>query len=628
MLAWVSALEEIAARVEANEKRAVRRYEELERRLLAIDSSRFFRLLQLPGRVLVDWKGRLGHLLLHSPFHPLYLKLVKPYAAVDVYRQWLESEPLPTARKLEREPPISIVMPVCDPQRRWLEEAVASVKRQTYGSWQLCTCDDHSREGWVAEYLEAQSAADPRIRFTRSDERLGISGASNRAAEMADGEYTAFLDQDDVLAPHALYCVAHAAQDERPDLIYSDEDYLDGEGQRVRPIFKPAFSPDLLRCGMYMGHLLVARTDRLREVGRLRPEFDGSQDYDLALRLTAGPAMVRHIPQILYHWRQHANSTALDLGAKPFTHAAGLKALSEAVARRDSGATVAPGAAPNTYQVRWPARADRKASLIICSRNATLLKHCLEAIAQRTSHTNREIVVVQHCVGDVAAMDRLLESSRCVRVQYRGPFHFAAMNNLGARNATGEVLVFVNDDVEPLGSEWLGLMLAHALRPEVGAVGAKLIYYTGTIQHAGMVTGIMEGAGHLHRHTFGSQFWNWLPFTRNVSAVTGACMATRKSIFEELGGFDESFPVNYNDVDFCLRAREAGYEVIIEPAAVLRHDECQSRRPGVRLEERYLFEQRWAALLERGDPFYSPHLTRTREDAGLEMEEQDAPVSR
>jgi GT2 family glycosyltransferase len=189
------------------------------------------------------------------------------------------------------------------------------------------------------------------------------------------------------------------------------------------------------------------------------------------------------------------------------------------------------------------------------------------------------------------------------------------------------VLVFLNDDVQPLTSAWLGEMLAHARRREIGVVGARLLYPSGAIQHAGIVIGIMEGAGHLHRNTLAAQYWSWLPFTRNVSAVTGACLAIRQEVFEELGGFDPCFPVNYNDVDLCLRASQAGYQVIVEPAAVLRHDECQSRRPGVRLEERDLFERRWAAWLDRGDPFYSPHLTRTREDASLDWSDVGRPAA-
>jgi hypothetical protein len=421
--------------------------------------------------------------------------------------------------------------------------------------------------------------------------------------------------------------VAQAVQDSQPDLLYSDEDYLDTQGRRVQPIFKPAFSPDLLRCGMYLGHLLVVRNRTLRELGWFRAGYDGSQDYDLALRLAARTTAIRHIPQVLYHWRQHPDSTALDAAAKPYTQLAGLKALSEAVMRRDPRAVVTAGAFPNTYRIRWPVPANLRASLIVCSRNARLLRRCLESVDKHTAHANREIVIVQHRAGDIAAMDRLLDTCACVRVPYAGPFNFAAMNNLGARHANGDVFVFMNDDVEPLESGWLTALLAHANRREVGAVGAKLVYPSGAIQHVGIVTGIMEGAGHLHRNTFGSPYWNWLPFTRNVSAVTGACLGIRKSVFEELGGFDESFPVNYNDVDLCLRARQNGYEVIVEPAALLRHYECQSRQAGVRLEERYLFEQRWAAWLERGDPYYSPHLRRTLEDAGLELQDLTEPAA-
>ena len=619
-------LEQTLARFDAGERQAVRHYAELERRLLDIENSRFLRSVQWPGRFFGDWKGRLGQLLLHSPLHPLYLKLVNPHFTADRYRLWVESEKAPPEWHRMRTPLISVILPVYNPQRKWLEAAVASVVAQSYGCWQLCVCDDASDQEWVAEYFQALSSSEPRIRFVRSRERLGIAGALNRAGELANGEYAGFLDQDDVLAPYALDCVARAVEDSKPELLYSDEDYLDGEGRRVQPIFKPSFSPDLLRCGMYLGHLLVARTAILNELGWFRTGYDGSQDYDLALRMAARAGSIRHIPRILYHWRQHPDSTALHAAAKPYTEAAGLKALSEAVAQYDTQARVTAGAFPNTYRVRWPLGAGVRASLIVCSRDAKLLAHCLEAVEKSTAYTNREVVVVQHRAGDIAAMDRLLAVSNCVRVPYTGPFNFAAMNNLGARNASGEVLVFLNDDTEPLDAEWLSALLAQTSRSKVGAVGAKLVYPSGAIQHAGMVIGIMEGAGHLHRNTFGSPYWNWLPFTRNVSAVTGACLAMRKGVFEELGGFDESFPVNYNDVDLCLRARQAGYEVIVEPAALLRHRECQTRQAGVRLEERYLFEQRWAAWLERGDPFYSPHLRRTVEDAGLELQDLTEPA--
>lgn len=618
-------LEEALGQIEANEKQAIRHYTELERRLLDIENSRFLRTLQWPGRFLGDWKGRLGQLLLHSRLHPIYLKLVNPHSTEDRYRLWVESERVPAERTLPRQPLISIILPVHNPRHEWLEAAVASVRQQTYGCWQLCVCDDASADAWVARYFQDLSTSERRIRFTAVADHAGISGALNRAIDLASGEYAGFLDQDDVLAPHALGCVAEATADSSADLVYSDEDYLDALGQRVQPIFKPAFSPDLLRCGMYIGHLLVVRLALLRELGGFRSQCDGSQDYDLALRIAQArprPGSIRHIPRVLYHWRQHPDSTALDSTAKPYTQAAGLKA----VAQQNTQAVVTEGAFPNTYRVRWPVPPDLKASLIVCSRNPRLLGRCLDSIARNTAHSNREIVVVQHRAGNIEAMDQLLDSYPCVRVPYTGPFNFALMNNLGAEHATGGVLVFINDDVEPLSSEWLGTLLSHAHRREVGAVGARLVYPSGAVQHAGMVIGIMEGAGHLHRNTFGSSYWNWLPFTRNVSAVTGACLAMRSNLFAELHGFDESFPVNYNDVDLCLRARDAGYDVIVEPAALLRHYECQSRQAGVRLDERYRFEQRWAGWLERGDPFYSPHLRRTTEDAGLELQDLAEPA--
>ncbi len=620
LLAMASLISEALKRNDADHNTLLRHDRDLEIRLQAIENSRFFHILRLPGRFLLDWKGRFGQLLLRSPLHPLYLKLMRPEAAAGRYRLWMELERPVAEHSLDRRPVISIILPVQNPRQDWLQAAVQSVREQTYSHWQLCVCDDGSSGTWVQEYFCALADADRRIVFTRSPQQLGISGASNRAGESAEGEYVGFLDQDDVLAPQALYCFAEALQEKPADLLYSDEDYLTGDGHRVQPIFKPAFSPDLLRCCMYMGHFLVVRKEKLREIGWLRSSYDGGQDYDLALRVTERSRSVLHIPRVLYHWRRHPGSTASRASAKPYTHEAGLRALSELVHRTDGRAVVAPGSTPNTYRVRWPVPASLKASIVICSYNPRLLAQCVKSIRKTTSYANFELVVVQHRIGNTAEMDRLLRGLGCLRIPYTGPFHFAAMNNLAAKRAGGEALVFLNDDVEPLAPEWLHELLAHTNRPEVGPVGAKLLYPSGAIQHAGMAVGIMQGAGHLHRDTFGAEHWNWLPFTRNVSAVTGACLAVRKTVFEELGGFDELFAVNYNDVDFCLRARQAGYEVIIEPAAVLRHYECQSRTPGVSIEERDLFHQRWGKWLERGDPFYSPWLNRSGEDATLVLE--------
>jgi len=592
--------ESLLHRIERQEK-AIRR---LENRLLAVENSLFFRLLRRLGHLFLGWKGLLGQTLLRTPLHPLYVKFVRPKAAVKLYQRWIAAERAPSG-ELRRRPLISIVMPVYNPRREWLEAAVDSVRRQSYDCWQLCVCNDASAEPWVSAYFQSQT--DPRISFAESPDRLGISGAANRAGQQARGEYVGFLDQDDVLAPFALQAVAEAVQDADADLLYSDEDRLDENGQRVEPIFKPGWSPDLLLCCMYLTHFLVARRQALDRVGWLRPEYDGSQDYDLALRLTDGPVTVRHIPAVLYHWRKHRDSTAANTSAKPYTHARGKRALEDTVQRRGWNASVEDGPLPNSYRVRRPVTGESRVSIVICTRSPRLAGRVVRAIARMTSYRNYEIVMVEHGIQTGLSVEI---------VPYSGPFDFARMNNLGAGKAAGDILVFLNDDVVPLETGWLTALLAHAERPEVGVVGARLLYPSGAIQHAGKAVGIMDGSGHPHRGAFASAWWNWLPFTRNVAAVTGACLAIRHKVFDQLGGFDEAFPVNYNDADLCLRARAAGYEVIYEPDAVLRHEEGRSRTPGIRLEEIELWERRWGNW---NDPFYSPHLTQTREDASLEI---------
>ena len=277
------------------------------------------------------------------------------------------------------------------------------------------------------------------------------------------------------------------------------------------------------------------------------------------------------------------------------------------------------GPGPNLYHLRWRLQGEPQITLIICSRSAKLLNRSLQAIRKRTDYPHWQTVVVQHVTGDDAAMEDVLKRHRVKRVRYEGNFHFSQMNNLGAEAADGDILVFLNDDVEPLVSSWLALLAAQAQRPEVGIVGAKLVYPSGSIQHAGIVIGISDGCGHPGRGTYGPPYWNWLDLTRDVSAVTGACLAIRREVFRQLGGFDELFPVNYNDTDLCLRARRAGYRVVLEPAALLRHYECQTRRGGVEFSERDNWYARWSSELDQGDPFYSRNLTTIGEDVRLRL---------
>lgn len=384
----------------------------------------------------------------------------------------------------------------------------------------------------------------------------------------ARGEYIGQLEPGDTLSPFALEAVAAAIEEREYGLIYTDEDRIDASGRRAQPVFKPGWSPELAGDANYPGRFQVL-SRKAREGGE-----------------SAAPRAVKHIPRVLYHRRADSQHKA------PGGPAAGKRAV--------SGAPLA--------------------SIVICSRNAALLARCLKSIEHTTGYARREIVVVEHRTGDDAAMEALLGRAAVARVAYAGKFHYARMNNLGAGAARGEILVFLNDDVTPLDRDWLTALVAQAQRPEIGAVGARLLYPSGEVQHAGMAIGIMDGAGHPLRGTKGNPYWPWLDTARNVSAVTGACLAIRKNVFDQAGGFDPLFAVNYNDVDLCLRLTNAGYAILYEPAATLRHDECRTRMPGTSGAERDLFQERWADLLEQGDPYYHPALVRRREDAGLRLE--------
>jgi GT2 family glycosyltransferase len=321
------------------------------------------------------------------------------------------------------------------------------------------------------------------------------------------------------------------------------------------------------------------------------------------------------VARVLFHRRgSAATESAAASGA---VHGAGGLAVRDTLRRRQTPAEVEDGAEPGVYQLRWKPVRDLRASLVICSRSAEMLDRCLRAV-QASSHVNREIVVVQHLGYDDAKVQKVIERHGARRVPYSGAFHFSVMNNLGADAATGDVLVFLNDDTEPLDPAWLDRLVGHVGRPGVGIAGARLVYPSGTLQHAGVAIGVSDGCGHIGRGAFTAPLWPWLQITRDVAAVTGACLAINAALFRKLGGFAGEFPINYNDIDLCLRVRHAGYRVVCDTSAVLRHYECQTRGRGiVTLRERESWFDRWGDLIEAGDPFYSPHLTREREDLSL-----------
>jgi GT2 family glycosyltransferase len=525
-------------------------------------------------------KRKLGQKLLHSPLHPLYLKLAGS-PQVREYRQFVaavaRTAPPPEwfsgqMAAWTYRPRISVLMAARNPRPEWFRHAVESVLAQIYPHWQLCIVDDASSQ-------PVQPPDDPRISFAALQSQAGISGASNRALEMASGDYICVLDHDDFLSADALFRVVETLQQQRYEVLYSDEDYVDEKGLPVRPNLKPDWSPELLSNCMYVGHLVIASRLLMDRVGGFRSEFDGAQDYDLALRLTDEPATgVAHIPHILYHWRQHQESIAQRPDAKPWANDSGRRAVEDMLRRRGWDAKVAEAEIPTRYHiVRSLARRER-ASIIIRSGSG-------KAVEQNTGYEDFEIVQ-------------------------------------NASKATGSYLVFLQAHVRPQKPDWLANLLVVAQRPEVGVVGAKLVYPNGAIQHSGMVTGMPGGAGYPGRGLFQSDYWRWLDYTRNVTAVSSACLVTRKQVFESIGGFDDAFRSDLADVDFCLRVRQAGFEIILEQRACLIHEEREGVQPTS--EEQELFRKRWHAVLPKPDPYYSRYLRLDREDTSLRMPTESA----
>lgn len=583
--------------------------------IAALENSIVFRVLRRVGRPALDAKTRAAQWLRESRFHRWRLRFFP--GAQSAYASWINRyESVEQLPALARSPCFSILISVSQPRREWLEEAIASVRVQTYASWELSICYDPSLAPWLAEYLTAVERSDNRIHTIALPRNAGISAALNQAATLTNGDYLLVLHDSGRFAPDALRWLAAM---EPAQILYSDEDWLDEAGRRIEPIFKPDWSPDLLLSCMYIGRMMAVSRSAWQCARGFRSEYDGAQDYDLALRITGQPGAVKHLPRVLYHGRKRSEPAETD-PARELGRAAGRRALEDALRRRGTAGLVEDGPRPGVYQVRWKPSGSTLASLIICSRSPRLLNRCLGSVTACTAYPNREIVVVHHLgLEDAAAMQRVIDRYAAKRVPYPDAFHFARMNNLGSLAAAGGVLVFLNDDTEPLDGSWLERIAGQLERPEVGVVGARLLYPSGTLQHAGVTVGIGDGCGHIGRGAFSADYWPWLEMTRDVAAVTGACLAIRSDLFHKLGGFADEFPANYNDTDLCLRVRDAGYRVIYDAAIALRHYEGKTRRGSVTLREREDWYKRWAGWIEAGDPFYSPNLTREREDLSLRL---------
>jgi len=528
-------------------------------------------------------------------------------------------------------PLFSVVIPCYRPPAWALDRAIASVLEQDFNDWEICLCDDASAEPALTAQLVELAALDPRLKTIARTANGGISTATNDALAIASGRFAVFLDHDDELHPTALSTIAKALE-ENPgtDLVYSDEDKIDDSGLRHMPSFKPDWSPDLLTSNAYMCHVLVVRRSLVSEVGGCRTAFDGAQDYDLMLRVTERTAAIVHIPEVLYHWRTLAGSASGDSGAKPWAFEAGRLALEDAARRRAIDATVVhhPKVPGSYHFIRQPKSGSLVSAIIPFRDEPALTAACYRSFIERPGYDNFELLLVDNDSAlpeTRALLEDLARDHRVRLLEAPGPFDWVGINNEAAKKARGELLLFLNNDVEARATDWLAAMVAQAERPEVGAVGARLLYPDGTIQHVGVVVGIGWGASHIQQGLGGDRpgYLSLTTVTRNFSAVTGACMMTRRSVFEEVGGFDENLPIAFNDIDYCLRLREQGLLVVHTPLAELVHHESKSRGHSDDAKEVPYFRGRWRSQMLAGDPYYNPNLGRFDNCCRLPTEEDE-----
>jgi len=546
------------------------------------------------------------------------------------YQQWLEKNTLSqqhilTARQQiaqwQIQPKFSIIMPVYNVEAKWLTQAIESVRNQIYSNWELCIADDASTESHIYEILTHYSQLDSRIKVVFRTENGHISAASNSALELATGDYIALLDHDDELAINALFENAQLINRyPEADFIYSDEDKIDSKGKRFSPCFKPDWSPEYFYSCMYTCHLGVYRTSIVREIGGFRSEYNGSQDYDLVLRFIEKTKNIFHIPKILYHWRSISASAASGSQAKPWAYTAGRKALESMLERSIYPGRVEETPNPGIYRVRRDIIGNPLVSIIIPSAGATvntasgslcLLENCIRSVQQMSTYRNFEIIVVDGYDIPDATLEKLfslgVELVRCAE-----PFNFSMRINRGAAKAKGEFLLLLNDDTEVITPDWLESMLELAQQKEIGAVGAKLLFPDGRLQHVGVM--ILEGNPCHAFYGFDNEQSGYFCsniVNRNYLAVTAACLMMRQEVFQLLGGLDEAFPLNYNDVDLCLKAHQAGYRNVVTPYAQLIHYESASRQKGLKPGEWKQLNHKWKDYFEKlgTDPYYNPNLS-------------------
>lgn len=534
-------------------------------------------------------------------------------------------------------PKISVITPLYNTPEEFLYEMIMSVMGQTYKNFELCLADGSDpAHAYVGRVCRTLAEKDSRIRYAKLEVNEGISGNTNKCLEMACGDYIGLLDHDDVLHPCALFEYVKAINDRGADFLYCDEATFNrGDiNHMLVAHFKPDFAIDNLRSNNYICHFTCFKRSLLEGMELFRSEFDGSQDHDMVLRLTAKAEHIVHVPKILYYWRSHSGSVAADLSVKSYAVDAAYRAVSDhlRVSGLEFEEVTSTKEVLTHYRIKYKIKGDPLVSILIPNKDHVEdLKRCLDSILERTTYGNFEILVAENNsqTPDIFKYyEEVQKDSRIRVVTFKGDFNYSAVNNFAANEAQGDFLLLLNNDCEVISPDWIQEMLMFAQRDDVGAVGAKLRYPDGAIQHAGVVLGLGPDrvAGHIFYH-MPKDAWGYMgrmTYAQNISAVTGACLMVSKGHFREVGGLDETFKVGLNDVDFCLKLRDKGYVNVWTPFAQLTHYESKSRGFDVTPEkakrfatEAAAFREKWGKVIEAGDPYYNPNLSLDFQDCRL-----------
>ena len=561
---------------------------------------------------------------LHERFEPEEVPYGPWYRAYIPTEETLETQ---RKQKFDYSPLISIAVPAYQTPVEFLRQMIESLIVQTYSNWELCIVNASPDNEEMQKVLAEYSAGDSRVRFCNLKENLGIAENTNRAFAMAKGEFVGLLDHDDLLAPNALYEIVTILQDHpQADALYTDEDKVTTElDEHFQPHLKPDFNLDLLRSNNYICHFFVVRKSIVEKAGGFRKEFDGAQDYDFIFRCTENAGEVLHVPEILYHWRTHKASTADNPASKMYAFEAGKRAIEAHLERTGTKGEVSHTQDLGFYRVKYPVQGKPLVSVIIPNKDEKeTLQTCLEMLEKNTGYQNFEIIIVENnsTTDEIFRYYKELSGNRKIHLLRWGKeFNYSAINNFATAHAKGEYLLFLNNDVKSINPDWLEEMLGVCQRPEVGGVGAKLIYPDNTIQHAGCVIGMGGIAGHMFvdmpaDHT---GYLHKASLLQDMSAVTAACLLMKKEVFEQAGGFTEELAVAFNDVDLCLKVRKNGYLIVYDPYAKLYHMESKTRGAEDSKEKVRRFQTEieymrchWIDILKNGDPCYNKNLSLTK----------------